>query len=482
MAYPPWNSKLAPRSACAAALAALLCAGTVAAQTPASGGELFKTGTPFWDDASAGYMFRTAYFKRWSPGDPIAPGTKFEQAGAGIGGWLYGTTGELAGFLSFGATLNFVVPLWAPEQYPFNFILKDPDQSGYAVVGEINTRLRFGSNNIVIGRQTIRNQWFMDGVYRFFNKLDQSMIGPRDIRGMQWLHYEAVTLQGRAFDESLRYYGGYVNKMTQVNDDRFRNLYQGGWNVFLYPTSLREGDSDGMAYVGMNWKPTPDSMVSASYHNVQNMVNMLYTDFDYVWRMEGTQYFRAGAQWMYQESNGESLLRGVNGQPGPSFHTNYGGLYFEGRPVPWWIPYAAFGLTSDRNQIYSPFSIGPSFLIQRIGENSLAGERTWILGTTFDFETFGANGLSFDVTYGQRSHRNVNGNPNLPVADWNEVATDLIYIVPLEGFFKNLRARARYAQVTQKGDNWNAALNTIQYVDFPTRDLRFDVQLNVPFK
>ena len=375
-----------------------------------------------------------------------------------------------------------MLPIGAPEQYPFNFILQDPDQSGYGVFGELNARLRLGANTIVIGRQTIRNQWFMDGVYRFFNKLDQSMVGPRDIRGMNWITYEAATLQGRAFDESLRYYGGYVNRMTQVNEDRFRNLYQGGWNVFLYPTSLRQGDSDGMAYVGMNWKPSNDSMVSASYHNVENMVNMLYTDFDYVWRMQGTQYFRLGAQWMYQESNGDSLMRGANGQPGPSFHTNYGGLYFEGRPVPWWIPYAALGMTSDRNQIYSPFSIGPSFLIQRIGENSRAGERTWILGTVFDFATMGLNGLSFDVTYGQRSNRNVDGNPNLPVADWNEAATDLIYVVPFDGFFRNLRARARYAKAWQEGPNWNAAANAIQDVDFTTRDLRFDVQLNIPFK
>ena len=94
----------------------------------------------------------------------------------------------------------------------------------------------------------------------------------------------------------------------------------------------------------------------------------------------------------------------------------------------------------------------------------------------------GLNGLSFDVTYGQRSNRNVDGNPNLPVADWNEAATDLIYVVPFDGFFRNLRARARYAKAWQEGPNWNAAANAIQDVDFTTRDLRFDVQLNIPFK
>jgi len=212
------------------------------------------------------------------------------------------------------------------------------------------------------------------------------------------------------------------------------------------------------------------------------MLNMVYADFDYVFRMEDKKYFRVGVQGMYQESNGQSLMRGVNGSTGPSFNTNYGGVYVEARPVAWWIPYAMAGLTSDRNQIYSPFSIGPSYLVQRIGENSRAGERTWILGTVFDFGSFGMNGLSFDITYGQRTNRNVDGNSNLPVADWDEMATDLIYIFPQDGFFKNLRARARYAKVWQKGDNWNAGLNTVQYVDYTTNDVRFDVQLNIPFK
>ena len=470
------------RKSCGAALVAMLFAGTVAAQTAATDDKPAKTGTPFWDDATVGYLFRTASFNRSSSGDPNVPGLAFKQAGAGIGGWLYGTTGELADFLSFGATYNFVQPIWSPEQYPFNFILKDTSQSGYGVVGELNARLRYETNTFVIGRQTIRNQWFMDGVYRFFNKLDQSMVGPRDIRGMNWITYEAATLQGRAFDNSLRYYAGYVTGVKQVNDDQFRNLYQGGWNVFTYPSASREGDSDGMAYVGMNWKPTNDSMISASYHNVQNMLNMVYADFDYVFRMEDKKYFRVGVQGMYQESNGQSLMRGVNGSAGPSFNTNYGGIYVEARPVAWWIPYAMAGLTSDRNQIYSPFSIGPSYLVQRIGENSRAGERTWILGTVFDFGSFGVNGLSFDITYGQRTNRNVDGASNLPVADWDEMATDLIYIFPQDGFFKNLRARARYAKVWQKGDNWNAGANAVQYVDCSTNDVRFDVQLNIPFK
>ncbi|MEA1049718.1 hypothetical protein U5801_07845 [Lamprobacter modestohalophilus] len=439
---------------------------------------------PFWDDASLGYFFRTASFKRSTHGDaPALP--EFNQRGVGTGGWLYGTTGEFANLLSFGGSYYFTVPLDAPEDHPYNFILRDPNQDGYSVIAEAYAKLSYEDDSqehvLMVGRQSISNQWFMDGVYRFFNKLDQSMVGRRDIRGMHPITYEAITLTGRLFDERLRYYAGYVTDMKQVNDIEFRNLYQGVYQLAVWPDSAKQGDSDGMTYFQINWKPQSNTMVSASYHLVDNLLNMGYLDLDHVFRFDEDRYVRIGTQGMYQESNGDSLVSGVNGQPGDSFSTAYGGIYLEARPFPWWIPYGMAGIASDRAQIRSPYSIGPSYLIQRVGENSAAGEHTWILGTVIDFSHWGLKDLSLDVTYGERSDRNVDGNPNLPLADWNEAAGDLIYIFPQDGPFKNLRARARYARVWQSGDQWVASTESIQSVNAMIEDIRFDIQLNIPF-
>lgn len=439
---------------------------------------------PFWEGSSLGYMFRAASFKRSTHGDaPALPA--FNQRGAGIGGWLYGTTGKFANLLSFGGAYYFTLPLDAPEDHPYNFILRDPDQQGFSVIGEAYAKLSYENDTqehvLMVGRQSINNQWFMDGVYRFFNKLDQSMLGRRDVRAMHPITYEAVTLNGRLFNDQLRYYAGYVTDMKQINDIEFRNLYQGVYQLAVWPDEAKQGDSDGMAYFQINWKPRPNTMISASYHLVDNLLNMGYLDIDQVFRFDDSRYFRIGTQGMYQESNGDSLVSGVNGQPGPSFSTVYGGIYLEARPFPWWIPYAMAGIASDRAQIRSPYSIGPSYLVQRIGENSAAGEQTWILGTVIDFSSWGLRDLSLDVTYGQRSHRNVDGSPNLPLANWNEAAGDLIYIFPQDGPFKNLRARARYAQVWQNGDQWVASTQSIQSVNAMIEDMRFDIQLNIPF-
>jgi hypothetical protein len=476
-------------------LGVALCLGSTAAwalqptdpegiEEPALAEPVTTADQPFWDDASAGYFFRAAYFRRSSHGDePGLP--EFNQRGAGVGGWLYGTSGKLANLLSFGGSLYFTLPLDAPEEHPYNFILRDPNQDGYSVLAEAYAKLSYEDDTqehaLVIGRQSINNQWFMTDVYRFFNKLDQSMIGRRDIRGMHPITYEAVTLNGRLFNDSLRYHAGYVTDMKQVNDIEFRNLYQAVYQLLTWPDGAKQGETDGMAYVQVNWKPEPNTMISASYHMVDDLLNMGYLDVDHVLRFEDRKYFRVGAQWMHQNSNGDSLVSGVNGQPGRGFSTNYGGIYLEGRPFPWWIPYGMAGIASERAQIRSPYSIGPSYLVQRVGENSAAGEHTWILGTVIDFSSWGLKDLSFDITYGERSNRNVDGSPNLPLADWNEAAADLIYIFPQDGPFKNLRARARYAQVWQKGDQWVASEGAIRSLNAMTEDIRFDIGLNIPF-
>ena len=431
----------------------------------------------FIDNAKAGYQFRTSYFYRKSDGDDIGAGA-FKQEAMGLGGWLYANTGEIVNTLSFGGAFNFTIPLYGSDGRAYNYILTDPDQDSVNVLGELYTKLRYGDHALVVGRQTIKNAWYLDDVVRFYNKLDQSMIGPRDVRAMQPIHYEAATVQGRFFEDTMRYYGGYIWNARQINDNSFRDIYQAAYQTTVWPEDRKTGDSDGAAYVGLQFKPTKNMMFEASYYQLQDMMNMAYVDFDYVFRLANKNYVRVGVQYLYQGGNGANLI--TNGR---DFNTGYGGVYAEVRLIPWLVPYAMAGLTSDDEEIRAPFSIGPSYLVQRIGENSKADEKTWILGTIVDFETMGAKGLQFDINYGQRRDRHqwsskttagVKSYTYGETTDWDELATDLIYIFPGEGFFKNLRVRLRYAHVWESG----ATLAGTKHTD----DLRFDVGLHIPFK
>src|SRR5262249_37706262 len=210
--------------------------------------------------------------------------------------------------------------------------------------------------------------------------------------------------------DTVRYYGGWIDSMKQVNDTSFKNLASA---AFL------PGDSDGMLYAGAQWKINNDMMLQGGYHAVDNLLNMSWVDMDMVYRFEKDKYVRLDVQYLYQNDNGDHNLG--------EFSMNNKAAYFEARWWPMWIPYAAIARNSDGAELRSPYSLGPSYLVQRIGENAKAGEKTWILGSTFDFGSLGLPGLAFDVSYGRRTDRHVNGVESQPLSDWDELATDLIY-------------------------------------------------------
>ncbi|MBF0294330.1 MAG: outer membrane porin, OprD family [Magnetococcales bacterium] len=442
-----------------------LCVGmAVATVAPCAGA---SDEHPFFSQSKIGMVTRLATFHRFSP--------LFNQEGAGLGGWLYANSGEIAETLSFGGTLYFVQPIHAPHDRPFNYILKDPGQDEVWVLGEAYSRLRFGKHTLTLGRQALNFGWPMENVFRFYNKLDQSMIGRRDVRGMHPITYEAVVAQGKFQSDRLRYYLGHATAMKQINDDRFRNFYQGAYQTTVFPESAKVGDSDGMSFAGVIWKPDDNLMLTFSHHWVENMLDMGYADIDRVFRLSENRYVRLGAQYMRQSSNGGSLVSN-----GRDFATDYGGLYGETRLMPWLIHYAMAGVTADDDEIRAPYSIGPSYLVQRVGENSKAGERTWIVGSAIDFAPLGIGGLVADLNYGRRSNRHQGGFTQRPLPNWDELAADLIYTVPQKsGLLKNLRVRARYAKVWETGEEWSRSL--VGTVNRTINDLRYDLTWDIPF-
>jgi hypothetical protein len=110
-------------------------------------------------------------------------------------------------------------------------------------------------------------------------------------------------------------------------------------------------------------------------------MNTTYVDFDHVFRLAEKNYVRLGVQFMNQSGNGANLVTG-----GRDFNTNYWGDYVELRLLSWLVPYAMAGKTSDGEDIRSPFAIGPSFLVQRIGENSKAGDHAFRLKEESDIK------------------------------------------------------------------------------------------------
>ncbi|MCU0938325.1 MAG: OprD family porin [Burkholderiaceae bacterium] len=436
-------------------LAVLMAMQGLAAQAQTSAGT--TSSDPFLANAKAGMTLRSSFFERSKPNESAPAAEAW-----GVGGWIGGETGELGQMFSVGGNYYFVGELYGPKDGGGNFVLDDA-QSGYDVLGEAWGRLRFGDHALTVGRQALSYGWALEGVYRFFNRFDGAFIGRRDVRAMLPLNFESATVNGKFAQDTVRYYAGYAWDMRQINSDSFDDLAS---------AALLPGDSDGMYFGGAQWKLSKDMMLQGAYHSVQDLLDIAWVDLDYVWRLGGNRYFRFDTQYIYQSSNGKEYLG--------SFSTWNWAAYVEGRWVNWAVPYATIGFNGDGDELRSPYSLGPSYLVQRIGENAKAGERTWIIGTHFDLAGLGGPGLSFDINYGQRRDRHVAGNTAQPLSDWDELAADLIYVFGKDtGWLSGTRVRFRWAQAWEDGSTYSNG--SVVPVDQKQTDLRFDFQIPISF-
>jgi len=448
----PCRSRIATAIA-GALFASLSCASAHAQGTTTSGSSTQE----FVSQAKGGVMLRSSYFQRSKPNDVAPPAEAW-----GVGGWIWGETGELGNIFSLGGAYYFVGEAYGPPDGGGNFIL-DNDQSGYSVLGEAWGRMRLGDHAFTIGRQALNYSWSLDGIYRTYNRYDGAFIGRRDVRTMVPLNFESATVAGKLAGGNVRYYGGYAWDMRQINSASFHDLAE---------AALLPGDSDGMIFAGAQWKINNDLMLQGAYHGVDNLLDIGWVDLDYVWRLGGDQYLRFDTQYIYQASNGQAFL-------GDFSTWNWAG-YVEARPLTWLIPYGAIGINGDGEELRAPYSLGPSYLVQRVGENAKAGERTVIIGTTFDFSSLGARGLSFDANYGFRTDRHVAGESSQPLADMKELALDLIYSFPKEtGWLAGSRTRLRWAQVKESGDRFSNGV--IAPVSESYKDIRFDFLIPLTF-
>ena len=357
----PCRSRFAPAIA-GALLAGLSCAGAQAQRGTTRRTRWRGCRPRSSSEAKAGVTLRSSYFQRSKANDVAPPAEAW-----GVGGWIWGETGELANISRLGGAYYFVGDAYGPPDGGGNFIL-DNEQSGYSVLGEAWGRIRFGDHSFTIGRQALAFNWSLDGIYRTYNRYDGAFIGRRDVRAMVPLNFESATLAGKFAGGNVRYYGGYAWNMRQINSTSFDDLAE---------AALLPGDSDGMIFAGAQWKITNDLMLQGAYHGVDNLLDIGWVDLDYVWRLGGDKYLRFDTQYIYQGSNGQAFL-------GDFSTWNWAG-YVEARWVPWFIPYGAIGFNGDGEELRAPYSLGPSYLVQRVGENAKAGEQTCIIGTTFDF-------------------------------------------------------------------------------------------------
>ena len=402
-----------------------------------------KSGEPFVDDAKAGVALRSMWFDRELPN-----GKSQETWAAGAG--LWGRTGYWRDTFSLGARLYAELPLYGPDDKDGGLLLK-PGQKGYAVLGEAYGKLKFADQVFTLYRQAIgANPQKATGVRSL--QTDLNYLGSRDIR-MVPLTYEAAMLNG-PITGSLSYQFGYVDKVKDINSDRFVSMSRLA-GVTTKDTGLWNG--------GLQWSPAKDMWVQGSYYHVEDTIRIAYADFDWVNRVSKESYWRVATQYSDQRSEGANRLTGS------AFKGWNAGLYGE-YGWTWLRLYGAVSSTGTGQAMRSPYSFGPFYIGQRIKTFNRAGEDALMAGTTFDLAGFGLPGFSIDLNVADGRHA-IDAATRAALPKWREYDTDFIYLFPKESVVPNMRVRLRYGTVRE---------------DFGTRvdrtdDLRFDLNWAVNF-
>ena len=244
-------------------------------------------------------------------------------------------------------------------------------------------------------------------------------------------------------DDTLRYLQRLYLECPPDQRQQFRELFHAGSDACgslsdttprTAPVNGRVPDSNGAAYVGVQWKPNNE-------HDGRGLVLQLQRHAEHGLSLISTMC----SAWPTRTTSASArstCTRAAMAKPRvsrPGFQHQLRGLYGEAAPdAARLIPYAMVGCDWQGEQIRSPYSIGPSYLVQRIGENSRAGESTWIAGDDLRLRRIRCQGPDLDVNYGQRTtavmtRKRNNGSS---INDWDELATDLVYIFPQDGILQ----------------------------------------------
>ena len=172
--------------------------------------------------------------------------------------------------------------------------------------------------------------------------------------------------------------------MKQVNDTHFKDLAEA---AFL------PGDSDGMWYGGAQWKINNNMMLQGGYNRADNLLDMGWVDLDMVHRFDKDRYVRLDVQYLYETANGKQESRRLlHEQQGRLSRSALGAVVHTVCRLR--LEFAMATSCARRS------ASGRRTWCSASARTRRQGEKTWILGSTFDFSTLGARGLAFDVSYG----------------------------------------------------------------------------------
>jgi hypothetical protein len=227
----------------------------------------------------------------------------------------------------------------------------------------------------------------------------------------------------------FRYGGGYITKIKERNDDRFRWMSQDAGADVKRGVAVGGGS---VSYKGLTF--------GAIDYFSEDIINIFYTEGTYKFRVTDRLGLLFSAQFADQRSTGEDLLTGDNfktNQIGLKSDISYGGAVLT-------LGYTG---TSKGADMQSPWGGYPGYTSVQVQDFNRAGEDAFMVKGSYDFTRLGLKGVSAYALFVHGWGR-INPATKDRVANENEFNADVQWRPHWE-FLKGLWLRVRYSMVHQ---------------------------------
>ena len=375
--------------------------------------EQLKDTPAFFRDTKLNLNIRTFYFYRDKYDD-----TKSEAWA--LGGALAYQSGWFLDHFAVGSVLYTSQRLYGPDDRDGTLLLK-PGQHGYTQVGQLYGRVKLIEDNFI-------NIYRYEYNTPYINKNDNRMT-PNTFEGYTF----TGAYGGKDGALGFRYGGGYITKIKERNDDRFRWMSQDAGADVKRGVAVGGGS---VSYKGLTFGVI-------DYYS-DDIINIFYTEGSYKLPLTKDLGLLFTAQFTDQRSTGDDLLKGYSfntNQVGVKSDISYGGA----------ILTLGYTHTSRGADMQSPWSGYPGYTSVQVQDFNRAGEDAFVVKASYDFSRLGLEGVS---TYALFVHGwgRIDPATKEKVANENEFDAEVQWR-PKWKFLKGLWFRVRYANVHQyEGD------------------------------
>jgi hypothetical protein len=339
--------------------------------------------------------------------------------------------GRVGGIFSMNTEFMTSLPIVAPDDHGGTGLL-DKYQNEITKLGVLNPRLNFSGQVVSAYRQRYNMP--------YFNEQDSRII-PHTFEGY-------TIAQPNTTSKNFQYVAGYITKMKRRDSNQFEAIS----NI----AGVTEKDT-GAYFLGARQFITPKWSFSAIDYHIDDVLNILYADSVYQYKINSDIEHSFSVQYSRQSSVGDDLLTGQD------FSTGFWGMQSITSLMGLVLKLSG-NFNSEDADIKSPYGAYPGYNSGIVRDFNRAGQNSWQIGLSYDLARINLDGFQIATSY-TKGNAAIDENTKVALPDESETDVTIDYRFN-DSILKGLWLRLRSASINDPGIGHTQDFRIIVNYDF----------------